>query len=59
MELLRAIRLIGILFVATCVFCWVFSSNWIFGPIVTVVGFFGGMLLISLLGVMLIEADQE
>jgi len=51
----KAIKLIVVLFVATCLFCWMFTAHWIFGPITTIVSFVGGVLLISLLGMLILE----
>lgn len=48
MSFLKILYFIAFLFLATCLFCWIFTSHWIFGPIVTIASFLGGLLLISL-----------
>lgn len=59
MEYLRFLLLIFVLFLSTCLLCWLLTSHWIFGPIVTITTFFGGIMLISFLGVMITRAYEE
>jgi apolipoprotein N-acyltransferase len=56
MDLFKPVRLIFTLFWATYLFCWIFTSHWNFGPIFTVVCFLGGVLLISLIGVLMMQS---
>jgi len=51
------VQFITFLFLATCLFCWFFTSNCVFGPIVTLVSFLSGLLLISFLGVAIINEE--
>jgi hypothetical protein len=55
MDVLKALKVVSTLFSTTCVFCWVLTSHWIFGPMFTTVFFLGGILGISLLGVSIME----
>jgi uncharacterized membrane protein len=55
MDLLKAVRVVSALFSTTCLFCWVLTTHWIFGPLFTTVFFLGGVLGISLLGVSIME----
>ncbi|WP_193200546.1 hypothetical protein [Nostoc sp. MG11] len=57
MDFLKVIELIVVIFLATCLFCWLFTSYWFFGPIMTVVYFLGGLLLISVIGVLIIHEE--
>lgn len=57
MGLFKFIQLITFLFLATCLFCWMFTSNWIFGPIVTLVSFLSGLLLIGFLGIAIMNEE--
>lgn len=59
MDMMKIIYFIVFLFLATCLFCWILTSHWIFGPIVTLVSFLSGLLLISLVGLAIIEQEQE
>jgi hypothetical protein len=58
-EFIKLFNLLGFLFIATCLFCWLFTSDWIFGPIVTIASSLGGLLLISWLGVLVIDSDRD
>jgi hypothetical protein len=58
-EFIRLLTLLCFLFIATCLFCWLFTSNWFFGPIVTIAAFIGGLTLISFLSVLVIDSDRE
>jgi hypothetical protein len=55
--LLKLVKLIAIIFLVTYLFCWIFITHWVFGPIVTVVAFLGGLALISYLGVSIINQE--
>lgn len=58
-EFVKLFNLLGVLFVSTCLFCWLFTSNWFLGPIVTIASSLGGVLLISWLGVLVIDSDRD
>jgi hypothetical protein len=55
--LLKFIKLIASIFLITYLFCWIFMTHWVFGPIVTIVSFLGGLALISYLGVLIIHQE--
>jgi apolipoprotein N-acyltransferase len=52
MECRKAAGLLVGLFLSTCLFCWLMTSNTIFGPIAVTTFSIGGILLISSLGIM-------
>jgi hypothetical protein len=59
MQLFRMLKLFVMLFIVNFLFCWIFTSDWGLGPIVRIVSFLGGLLLISLLGIIGLERVSE
>lgn len=53
------IKSILVLFVVDCLFCWMFTSRWMFGPVITIVCFLGGVLFIGCLGVVALKSDHD
>ncbi|OKH34316.1 hypothetical protein NIES2101_39125 [Calothrix sp. HK-06] len=59
MNFLKFVELVIALFLAACLFCWLFTSHWIFDPIVSVICFLGGILLISFIEVELFTKNKQ
>lgn len=57
MDIFKTLELMVVLFVATCAFCWLLTSNWLFGPIVSIVAFIGGIGGLGLLGLFILEHE--
>jgi hypothetical protein len=56
MEMFKAMGVLTFILVATCLLCWIFSSDrWIFDPITGLIVFMGGAVAIGFFGFISIE----